>query len=187
MTFLNPGISSVPAPTSFSVYVASKFENVGEVRAIQAAVREAGLLISHDWTPAYEETRALEAEHGEHWWHVYQQSPQWAAYQAKAAREDLEGVAHANLFILLPYPGMKGAFVELGCALSFGLDIWVIGDRSLCENVFFHLRAYDERIKGERNRIDFYTDNTGIVSNLKAWKASYEAYAKTPYARMPNA
>lgn len=113
------------------VYVASKFENKEVVRHAQKLLMDAGFFISYDWTPS-----SIEG-----------MSPEKAkAHQEKQAVKDLEGVINADTLFFICYPGMKGAYVELGIALGYSQacarskikNIVIVG-RDVANNVFFFL------------------------------------------------
>lgn len=60
-----------------------------------------------------------------------------SAEAVQEAREDLEDLAAATLFILdTSFPGGSGCEVELGFALARGIPVWIVGPQ---RNIFHHL------------------------------------------------
>lgn len=108
------------------VYVASKFENTKAVREAQAALKDDGHIISHDWT--FENAEALAGSALE-------------AYLQGCAERDMEGVINADALLLINYTGCAGAYVELGMALASGRFVVVIDGHhpEKPRNIFFHL------------------------------------------------
>lgn len=113
-----------------NIYVASKFENVDEVRRIQALLRSWGHSITFDWTPELAQSIEL-AKHGD--------SLDIQAQQDKAAICDFRGALMCDVLVLIPYPGLKGALVEMGIALGAGREVIIVGDLGPSDNVFRHL------------------------------------------------
>lgn len=90
----------------YRFYVAGKFEEKEQVKEIILELEEAGHTITYDWTIHEDD------------------NPQMQALKC------LGGVIDADMFIFLaeralPY---KGAFVEMGAALTHGKPVLVIGD-----------------------------------------------------------
>jgi len=148
-----------------NIYVASKFTNAEAVRAAIGKLLYAGHRITFDWTvcsdaelrakveqlkAAYDATavgkdgaEALtpfeEAQAAlEDFWH-------WCA------QKDVQGVHDAEVFVLLPIVGMKGAWMELGIALSRWtvqeaaqrpkIRIFIVGE--IQDTVFVHHEAIE--------------------------------------------
>lgn len=110
------------------IYVASKFENVDEVRFYQRELKKAGHTITFDWT-SYNDTplqeKGLETA--------------LAAYRQKCALLDMEGVRSADALVLIPCPEMGGwgRYAEFGAAAILRKDIIVVGECR--ESVFLYL------------------------------------------------
>lgn len=96
------------------IYVAGRWTRKDEVRRVQAALRDAGHRITHDWTQAEEPP--------EHW-----SEDKKREYLARQAAGDLDGVLGADVVVLLHDDTGRGLFVELGAALIDGQRIIVVG------------------------------------------------------------
>ena len=94
------------------VYVASKFENQAAVKQTMELLRRAGHTITHDWT--------REDASG-----IYDPNER-DAYLAKCAAADVDGVLDADAMILLHRPEMRGAYIELGVAITHGVRVYVV-------------------------------------------------------------
>lgn len=111
---------------SLSVYVAGSSDEMPRVRRAMERVRAAGMTVAHDWVLSIEDAGGIaNDEHAESW------------ARRALAKECLYAVARANaLWLLAPETGHgRGAFVELGYALSFDrMDYRVIvsGRRHAC-------------------------------------------------------
>jgi hypothetical protein len=103
------------------IYVASKFENKQQVRAVQQRLIDLGHTISHDWTNEAEGDR---------------KGPELDAYLQECAIKDYNGVLEADAVLLITQPNMRGAFTELGMALAWGRVCYVVGRTG---NIFEHL------------------------------------------------
>jgi len=134
------------------VYVASKFDNQGAVRAAIAALEKDGHEIALDWTVFDEgklvaEAKPVAGATEQPPWTIEAQRrlEQFRSYCAKA---DVDAVKAADAFILLMVPEMRGAWVELGVAISQqapGLfnrakRIIVVGRTPELDTVFLHMR-----------------------------------------------
>lgn len=90
---------------TFSFYISSRLENHELVRKIRDELTAEGHTITHDWTilgPVRGDVEKI----------------------AAVAREEVEGVAKADVFIML-LPGGRGAHVELGIALAHRKSILI--------------------------------------------------------------
>lgn len=108
------------------IYVASKFENKEEVREAHRKLRAAGYEITFDWTPhddSHAETLGLSRDE----------------YLKQCALDDYNGVYDADYLVLIPYPNMRGAFIETGMAIAQGTPVLIVGDDTSFRNVFSHL------------------------------------------------
>ncbi len=98
-------------------YCASKFENKLPIRDLQDKLRQRRHTITYDWS-LHEDSEAD---------------------LSTAAYKDLMGVINCNVFIMIWHPNIKGANVELGCALGLRKHIIIIGCPVKDQpNVFFH-------------------------------------------------
>lgn len=105
------------------VYVAGASSERNErAKPVIAALEAAGYVITHDWTKSVDmhgannEAKTLTKE-----------------ALAACAIDDVEGVASADVFVLLaPQGPSTGAWVELGVALAVGCDIYVSGNVEKC-------------------------------------------------------
>jgi NTP pyrophosphatase (non-canonical NTP hydrolase) len=109
---------------SLRVYVASKFTNYLAVREAQQRIREAGHVVTYDWTT-----------------HAEQSDPDPVA----CALADAEGVRSADVLVLLEVPEMRGAYVELGMALALGKPCLALPDpaQPAPYQVFEHLPGFE--------------------------------------------
>jgi len=87
-------------------YVATKFENLNEARLFMEALKYWGHEITHDWTVHETEDGHSRREH---------------------AVLDIDGVIKADALVLVWYPDMRGAFVEMGVALGLNKSVYLIG------------------------------------------------------------
>jgi len=100
-------------------YVATKWENHIEAQMWMDFLSELGHEITHDWTEhAYGDGHSR----GEH------------------AELDIKGVQDADAVVLLWYPNMLGAFIEVGAALGLGKPVYIVGEDSCFDKsiFFFH-------------------------------------------------
>lgn len=98
------------------VYVASAYADFARTRAMYAALRAAGHTISQDWTVGAENGVA---------------NPQDKGVARNHAEDDLEGIFHAHVFVLLTSElNGCGMWVEYGYALANGCKIIVSGPQS---------------------------------------------------------
>jgi len=109
-----------------TAYVAGSSNEIVAVRHVQQLLREAGFTITYDWTPAVEA------------WIKKGRPEQTARVMRKQAEEDLYGVSHASLFVLIaPVAPSFGAGVELGYALDENHSV-VIGTEAK-SHIFMHV------------------------------------------------
>ena len=118
------------------IYVAGKFQEKAQVRAVQAALIADGHTITHDWT-AHDVGHAEPG--GPDWVEIYHQwyDPKELALQAAG---DLLGVEFADAFVLCAQNSHKysGALTEMGMALANVIPVYIIG-RNLGSNIFTRL------------------------------------------------
>ena len=89
---------------SLRIYIACKYERKEAARALMAAVRAAGHVVTHDWT----------------------QEAEGADLEA-CALADVDGVCSADVLVIEPTDGCKGAWVEFGIAVACLIPIVVVG------------------------------------------------------------
>lgn len=104
-------------------YVAGKFADRLDVKAIMVGLLLRGHEITCDWTghELHDNTEP----------HDLQQ--QWAV-------EDMQGVRKADVLIALfvkPHQ-YRGAFIEIGAALALGKPVWVLGDTQRSATMMHH-------------------------------------------------
>lgn len=99
------------------VYVAGKWEEKARVREVQQQLRDAGHVITHDWTS--EEEVGITQEH---------------------AVNDKNGVLTADAFIGIFEKDLRysGALSEMGIAIAKGIPIHILGD-AINNNIFLML------------------------------------------------
>jgi len=137
------------------VYVASRFTLAGvfATREVQRLCRDAGHTITFDWTGHFDAAlRLVDSASG------LLDAGALSALEAKGALEDFKGASDADVLILIPYEGIKGALVEVGIALGSSASVLVIGDDKAV-GLFRHLPGVEQ--------ID-------DVSELPAWLAGME-------------
>jgi hypothetical protein len=103
------------------VYTASRFSEYERVRRFNDDLREAGHIVTHDWTRTEEFGPDGHPLNGNG-------SLLPLGEQARHAQEDLDAAGEADVVILLPVPDMGGAYVEVGYALARGKRIIVAGE-----------------------------------------------------------
>ena len=91
------------------IYCAAKYEERTRlVPEIYAKLREAGHVITYDWTGESDENippRELDV------------------YHAACAADDIDGVMRADALVLLPHDRGKGLYVELGIAFARSIPV----------------------------------------------------------------
>ena len=115
-----------------NVYVASKFENQVPVKKLQSLLKNAGHTISYDWTS---------------------ENPDWS--RRTMAEKDLDGVISADAIVLICYPKLSGAMVELGICIATRKHIVVVDSRRTgCNKCIFydlpmikHVRTIEDAVK----------------------------------------
>lgn len=132
------------------VYVAGSSKEIPRVRAIMTALRLAGHVITHDWTPLVERFGSDGAA---------QERALTPADLAKCAAADIHAIDDAERVVMLwPRTKSEGAYVELGIAIGIGRPVTVSGgDRFWCAL----LRDEEHRAAGHRV---FDTDEEAIAS-----------------------
>lgn len=106
------------------VYVATKFENQEIVRKAFELLRSAGHEITHDWT-----TEVVGDRTGEY----------RKIFLEECAIKDCNGVADADVILVINYPGGCGMFTELGLGLAYGALIVVVDGDKPPYNIFYNL------------------------------------------------
>ena len=106
------------------VYVAAKFENKEEVRAVYALLLQAGHEVTVDWT-----VEPGEEDLGSEDYHKLQE--EWAI-------KDAQGVIDCDVLVMLPHDRSKGAYAELGMAIALGKKSILVLPEKPFNCVFFH-------------------------------------------------
>lgn len=109
------------------IYIAASFEQRDEVRELYGRLREAGHIITADWT-THKEIVSLESEE------------EREALKRQYAIEDTEGVTSATVYVLLLGERKStGAHIELGIALGAGIGrICLIGNPDDAQLFYSH-------------------------------------------------
>lgn len=113
------------------VYVAGGFEEREMVSGWMRRLREAGIVVTHDWTQAETTVPGVTSD------------AQLTAEQAGAfAMDDMEGVERADLLwhIVASYRGARGSYFETGAAFAMGKLIIVSGP-DWRKTIFHHLAS----------------------------------------------
>lgn len=101
------------------VYVAASSREIPRARAVMAALREARMIVTHDWTGHVEASIAMGTPE-----HMLDDRLAWAC-----AHDDLAGVREAEALVLLaPTETAKGAWYECGYADALNIPIVVAHD-----------------------------------------------------------
>lgn len=101
-----------------NVYLSARSDDLPAAQAAMKKIQAAGHKIVHDWT----EELHLEATASAEW-------------LSKRAKSDLDGVARADVVVvLLPLDPRLGVPIEMGAALVLGIPVFVVEE----ENVFVH-------------------------------------------------
>ena len=95
------------------IYVAAKFEAKDAVKEIYARLRDAGHVITHDWTQEDDTAYVTFAEKVE--------------YHRMCAMNDLEGVRSADALVLFPHEKGKGLYFEFGAAMALDIPVFILG------------------------------------------------------------
>lgn len=111
------------------VYVATKANNYLAAQALMSLIIEAGGTISYDWTQDVE-------KYGE------ADGAVPIEVQAECARNDIAGVLDCDYLVLIPVDEMRGAYIEVGVALTHAVPVVVLGP--LPPTCFFHLPGVTE-------------------------------------------
>ena len=91
------------------VYIASKLENYRQVQAVRNALRNAGHVITYDWT-----------EHGP-------AILRGIEFLKEVAENERDGVVSADAVVVL-LPGGRGTHAELGMACALNIPVMLIAD-----------------------------------------------------------
>ena len=132
------------------VYVAAKFEDAVEARAVMNGLEQEGHEITHDWTHEDEAGRTgMELDH----------------YLGGCAQGDLEGVRAAEAIIVLHHDRLCGGLVELGAALADPDKIVAVvgGMDAAVQPIFYRLPAVNH-FNAARQAIAYL----GLVERLRS-------------------
>jgi nucleoside 2-deoxyribosyltransferase len=91
-------------------YIASRLENASNVRELADKLEALGYQHTYDWTV-----------HGS-------VQDQGEARMEEVARNEARGIYESDVAIVL-LPGGRGTHCEIGLALGFGKDVWIVGPR----------------------------------------------------------
>jgi nucleoside 2-deoxyribosyltransferase len=111
------------------VYVAGKTGDFERVRLVQGACVDNGHTITYDWTSAVPDGV---------WVSESEEAVVAPAQKAIFGENDMRGVRTADLLIALPHDRLVGTYIEIGMALAWNLDVWLLGDWPR-DSVFFYL------------------------------------------------
>lgn len=108
-------------------YVAGRFQNYLQCRYVMDRLKEQGHAITYDWTrtPAFDEHGHPRSERCTH------------AENVNYAWKDLAGVREADILVLLADASLAGAYIEMGYALAFERDVYVVSPSR--QTIFFNL------------------------------------------------
>jgi hypothetical protein len=138
-------------------YIATSFKCKEDFRNLKALLEAAGHSVVHDWS--LDDIAGREGMEKE-------------IYLMDCALACMEGVAHAEVFILLARPNMGGAFVELGLAMASGIPIVV-------------LDAFKE---GNQDPIFYHVPNSGVFQHAPSTDALLRILAEpkssSPFERI---
>jgi|CXWL01.1.fsa_nt_gi uracil DNA glycosylase len=115
------------------VYVASSLRNFYRVRQIQQKFRDAGHIITYDWTQ-----------------HCQVYSPEELRKYGEAEKQ---GVLDCDVFFMV-HPARHGSHVELGYAELSGKLIIMLAEEEIEEKTFYHLNSIN-RFTNEQEALDF--------------------------------
>lgn len=100
------------------IYVAGRFGRYERCRALMDDLASAGHEITQDWT---------RGEHFDEDGHPRTEDENIPReQQAALARGALDGVARAELVVVIADEPLCGALIEFGCAVAHGVPVWVI-------------------------------------------------------------
>jgi len=104
------------------LYVASKFGNREAVRIVQRLLREAGHVVSYDWSS--DDSEDVVGQSGCDEFTI----PNDRAVARQLAIRDFDGIVGADAVIFLPTEiGGRGCYVESGIALALEIPVIVVG------------------------------------------------------------
>lgn len=109
------------------VYLASRYANQAMLREVRGAIEQCGHVVCSSWldVPVTADEDARRDTNPDP-----QERCEWALI-------DVDDLRHADTFVLIDPSGKRGGcYVELGYALAFDLDCFVVGERT---NVFTYL------------------------------------------------
>jgi hypothetical protein len=95
------------------VYVAGSTKDIERVQHVQRHCTDRGWLIAFDWTRA-------EGNMPDGVW------DNWPELGAEIAEREVNACSSADLTILLSPAGGLGCWIEMGCTLAAGGEVWVV-------------------------------------------------------------
>jgi hypothetical protein len=130
-------------PSPLHVYVAASYSTDRlRAKAFIQRCRDIGLVISHDWTDempppldATEEERRLTSR--------------------RQAQDDLTGAIDCDVLVLLASDGMRGAWIEVGAALSICAEVLIVGEVRDAEHFVFLTLDNVHRVADEVAALDW--------------------------------
>ncbi len=134
-----------------NVYIATKFENKKGFHAAKKLLEAAGHTVNCDWTKHDATTIPLAALPG---------------YLNVCALECSRGVCEAEAVILLAYPKIAGALVELGLAIGLEKHVIIVDPfgKKNQPNIFYHL----PKIRGIFEHAESVEDAIELLSPVVA-------------------
>jgi hypothetical protein len=140
---------------SKGAYVAGRTSDVERVRRVQDAMRRAGYEITFDWTGPGGEIR-------KDWGGVAHERGEALSQREIAAVQSADVTVLCWMEATDGRPGMVGALIEAGVALSAGRELWIIGPLSR-DSVFFH--HPNAHVFGDEAEFDAaLTGSTGVAA-----------------------
>jgi hypothetical protein len=116
-----------------AVYVGTSLRNADRALQIMGRLRDAGVLITYDWT-----------KHGQ----VYTEEE-----LRQYGIEEEQGIIECDLFFLI-FPGRAGSHVELGLARGNSKHIVILEEVEVEQKTFYHLPGIN-RFKTEEEAIQY--------------------------------
>lgn len=95
-------------------YFAGRTARAADIQSMRDELQELGHELSYDWTTS----------------DLLQTRPYPEEFAAPEAKRELEGVAMADVFILIGDEGGTGMYVELGYALAQNIPIYCLGEHN---------------------------------------------------------
>ena len=111
-------------------YVATKFENYAQAREVGERLKKLGHTPTCEWYSNHHEFDGSGTLRGK----LTDLHP---AVQLQCALDDFDGARNADFLVLLDYPNMVGAYVEVGIALANYRIVHVVG--AVRDTVFWRL------------------------------------------------